>query len=1275
MRKGRRKFAAAIVLFLMGTSVHAAPPAPPAAGAPMLRMTVELAWRMPASTTDPRLDLELSEGRVVDATAWPLTVRGGLNPTPNPTLPGQVPSWRLGTEAAGKVRARLEAPLGASLAFRWGGQVVRLPLLSVLDGPQRLAAPPALEIGVERLPWDAITVGVGRNDGTAAPGAVVPVTVGFNVLTPEPTEVGLSGAVELLPAAGGEPLWRQELREVVATDRLEPASKVLNVPMPLIEGTYVLKVSTSWEPLAGRASTWVGRWIRSLGHPASATEAVRRVSVAVVGPGRVAFESQPVGAEQDVEFLELGRLRGQRASASGRAPLPAGGSESWPIPEAALLRTARGDRLLNRRGVVRGLIGRAGSEAAVLPPADPSGLAWSALGLKVAHPGRPHRLTLTVTGGQPSALGVGLIEPGSPRGRARVMLDACASGPPILEGGPIASFSWLVWPDDPESVLVLLNRDTAAAVQVGTVALTELDALGPPPAVIEPAANARGLGLYLARPELLDRFGGGGTESGAGDALGMALNLGRYLAYCGATIVVLPEGLGDRSKRRSLDGQAAEDPVGPDRLDLLLRVLGRQGNTAWIELAADGPLPGLPPPESSEALARGLVRVDGRGLADGPAYHPLHPEVRAAMSRRVADAIALRKARPALAGLLVRLGQGSTLLGEPNTGLDDATFARFVAENFGPEASRQMPGLGTTDPQRFAARAKYLAGPGRMPWLTWRSRGIASLYTELAETARRTAPGAILAVATPALDDGPSGAEARRVDLAGLPPNQAWRAVGLDLESWPTGEGAPVVLRGICLSADDLAHDLATSPELDAAVAARAGRGLLVGLDGPADPHTPANRAHPARPRPAGDTGLRLAAVPLGDGSGGDELMGHAVAALDARWVLLGTAAVTGFEERVRGFARVFRALPATPQARPIPERQPFGVALRSLPAARATYLSLANDTPYPVRIETLLGAGGATVDDLGRGLRLAPERVAGGKSRLVLDLLPFGVAAIRVGAEGVDATPVTPYPSEAVLTGMHARYEELSAQLSRLNRGPAAGLAGPVNPGFEPSSTPLVQLTAGRSATVPAGWQVAGMGATAELDHAEPHEGRGSLRLETEAAGASVVCDDFAARGQSALTVQAWFRASQPDTKIRVWIEGDGKAQPYRRWSELTVGPEWSARAVRGSDLPSEGLDAARIRFELIGPGRLWLDDVKVSGEVASESERQNARRVLLAAMHAYREKRYADFARLAGSHWTRSSVIPSETSPAADPSAAEREEMIRTGKATALPSNRVLR
>jgi hypothetical protein len=56
--------------------------------------------------------------------------------------------------------------------------------------------------------------------------------------------------------------------------------------------------------------------------------------------------------------------------------------------------------------------------------------------------------------------------------------------------------------------------------------------------------------------------------------------------------------------------------------------------------------------------------------------------------------------------------------------------------------------------------------------------------------------------------------------------------------------------------------------------------------------------------------------------------------------------------------------------------------------------------------------------------------------------------------------------------------------------------------------------------------------------------------------------------------------------------------------------------------------------------PGVLWIDDLHVRGEKSSRSARTNAQHMLLAALQAYREERYADFARLAGSHWIRQSA-----------------------------------
>lgn len=125
---------------------------------------------------------------------------------------------------------------------------------------------------------------------------------------------------------------------------------------------------------------------------------------------------------------------------------------------------------------------------------------------------------------------------------------------------------------------------------------------------------------------------------------------------------------------------------------------------------------------------------------------------------------------------------------------------------------------------------------------------------------------------------------------------------------------------------------------------------------------------------------------------------------------------------------------------------------VRNLDGSSETFLEIANNSPYPIRLAGKLNLpAGAPVEDLGRGLRLAPTVQTDG-SNLVLDLLPYGVAAIKIPSPQVKLMAVNSYPSEAVLTSMRARYNELSAQLTRLNHGLSASPAEPANPGFEPN-------------------------------------------------------------------------------------------------------------------------------------------------------------------------------------------------------------------------------
>jgi hypothetical protein len=1225
---------------------------------PPVRLTAEITWKSPPLPTLPgpagaadeasgatAVELEMTAGRVLGAVAWPEPASGG----PEELSDGG--RWRLGTARHGRVRVRVEAPITASLIVRAGPQATAFPIAELAGGPRQTAPGVAIPVHVARLSWDALEVslapGPGADspigaDGTVVPGSTVPVRIAFNVLTAEPSD-GLARLTVELHTAGddAEPIWRYDQTHVVASNPASGSAPclILNVPAPRREGTYGLSIESSWEPAAPAKSSRIGRLIqrhRSSGPGPVATS--RELTLAVLGPplpgalAKAQVKPPPATTAPGtvVETIDLARVRGPRPSATGRAPAPLPGRTAWNVPGEALVEVAFRDRL---RGWMPW-----GADAALLPPADESGLPWAALGLKVPHPGLPHRLTLSVTGGEPSALGVALVVPG---GDPRVLLDSCATGPAVADGSTPLSFSWSLWPGASDLVLVLVNRG-GQSVRLGSVTLEELEDPPAPAALAEShSGTPRHLGLALNGPEDLGRYGPGH------DTIAIGRNLAAYLAHCGASAVALPEDLGpDGASRLALDGQAVEDVLGPQRLGLLLRLLAEHQVEAVIELRGDGPLPGLPPADSPEALRRGVVRVDGRGQADGPSYSPLHPDVRAAMAERVRRAIAVRQDHPNVIGLLVRLGAGATLPGHPDTGLDDGTFGRFVRAMLDPRAARAVPGQDLSDPLRFAARRRYLGGPGRAPWLAWRAREVGELYAGLAREVTTTAPGATLIVATPTLDDGPAGRQARLADASGESPLQAWKAVGLDLDQWPLPAEGLVVLRAVGPATEPLSQELATHSELDAPVARRPARGMFL-----------AGAEPPERP----PSTLVLAAAPPGTA---DEPLGHALAALDAQWVLLSATAVSGREASVGQFARVFRALPAAaePLARPLAPES--GVAARAWSAGGLTFLGLANDTPYTIRLDALLrGPADAAIKDLGRDLRLEPRTVSGGRS-LVLDLPPFGASAIRIAGTDTRAETVALYPlNDAV----EAEYRQLSARLDRLAQGLVT--TGPPNAGFEPAAPQagvVTEIGSSRAATSP-GWTVS-EGASAMIDPAGPRSGEGSLRLEAKAAGASVAGEPFAPPGGAEMEVRVWLRAERPDTPVRIWVEGQSRGKPITRRAEIKAQAGWTEQRIRVSALPAGGLESMRLRFELSAPGQLWIDDLAVVGQRPSEPDLR-AQRVLVKARQAFRERRIADFARLANSHWARSAAaVP----PAA---ASASASTVRTGRATDLPRERRLR
>ncbi|MEW4567954.1 hypothetical protein AB1L88_08815 [Tautonia sp. JC769] len=1225
------------------------PTGPALADVPPVRMTIELSWR-PADDDlgraqkedSPGTRLEISDGSVLDAIAWD---DDRLEPSQSRSARRldrlDQAAMSLGSRPRGNVRARVEAPIEATITVATPAEGSwTVPLISLLDGPQRTVLGSGTLFEARRLDWDGVEVQL-PGDGLVAPGAVVPVGVRVNVLTPEPTEVALVLSARLHPVRSDRASWEESRRLVVPTNLSGSVPQQFNLAMPRDEGTYVLEVTASWAPRDLQAEgTRLSRWWRRLRNR-STDVAYRRISLAVINPAAPAPQSGvPVppgrqGADRldvVVDSSDLGRSKGLRPRAEGRlAAEPNRPDSPWTVPEELLVDPPRRDRLWN-------LVGRVGAEPRALEPAGVDGVSWVALPLHVPRPDRPHRLDLAVAGGDPGAMSVAIVAPGN---RPRLLLDARGYGPPIAGPGMPTVLSWGVWPDASDPVLIVVNHSADRPLWLGEVKLVEqADDPAPLPAMRPPADGGRSVAVRFSGRRDLERFGGT-NDLGPDDPIARARHLISYLRSMGASAAVLPAPAGAGWVREALDGQALEDSAGPDPDLALIAALKRARMAVFLEMDLEGrQLPGVPAPEDPRAEELGLVRLDrsGGSEADRPTYNLLRPEVQRAMTQLVVETIrgAGGAHRLPCDGVLLRLGPGPTLPGRPDTGFDDRTYARFVRDAIKGDVA---PGLDGDDPGRFAARHRYLTGSALVPWLTWRSRQVGAYYSSLAAAVAEASPGVSLMLATPGLDDALVGAEARRFDRDGLPPDAAWRSLGLDLTDWPIGDRpVPYVLRGVGTGIGGLEHDLATHPALDGQLVNRPGRGLLIGLD---------------QERAAGDDenapggALRLAAVPPRSGPDGDEVFSHAVAALDVGWVVVSASTLVGQEDRFRRFSGMFRSLPR-PRAGPVGSSS-VGTVARLVTLPDRSYLCLVNDTPYVARVTALVGMPPSSmIEDFERGVAVPVEGVAGG-ARMSVDLPPFGIKAFGIGATGVRLDSV------AVVHDSR-RDAHRSAVARRLQSLASGGSIAHLNPGFEPESLVRQASSGEQKDAEPAGWTTEGAaGASLAIDVVRPRTGQGSLRLSSPEGPATATSPAFSPPGPAA-TLRAFIRTDPPDAAVRVRIESEpGAVAPVHLAADLPQQHrgDWSPLALRAPGLPADGDAMIRLRFELRGPGRLWIDDLSMTGPGLAQ-----ARSCLTAALQAYDEGRFADFARLARSHWVQEAggpIEPEQPAPVVAPLAGE--------------------
>jgi hypothetical protein len=190
-----------------------------------------------------------------------------------------------------------------------------------------------------------------------------------------------------------------------------------------------------------------------------------------------------------------------------------------------------------------------------------------------------------------------------------------------------------------------------------------------------------------------------------------------------------------------------------------------------------------------------------------------------------------------------------------------------------------------------------------------------------------------------------------------------------------------------------------------------------------------------------------------------------------------------------------------------------------------------------------------------------------------------------------------------------------------------------PENAGFE-SPADADQIP-GWTATAAAGSSVA-------IDGAHKHEGARSLRLASTGQPASIASAPFDPPTTGRVAIDLWLRAGERGLpSVRIALEGqqsDGKFDAYGMIPPVAPAGapgRWVQYSFRVDDVPSEGLSNVRVRLDVLGPGEVWVDDLKVFDLPFTDPERFELSKLISLASVKLEAGQLADCERLLEGYW----------------------------------------
>jgi hypothetical protein len=312
-------------------------------------------------------------------------------------------------------------------------------------------------------------------------------------------------------------------------------------------------------------------------------------------------------------------------------------------------------------------------------------------------------------------------------------------------------------------------------------------------------------------------------------------------------------------------------------------------------------------------------------------------------------------------------------------------------------------------------------------------------------------------------------------------------------------------------------------------------------------------------------------------------------------------------------------------------------VTLRTLPRDGRTYVYAVNDSPWKATARVRVSPPGAKLTELATGTTTSRLTRDPGGMAWELAMPPYGMASYWFASSQVTLTDPKVDIDPRAIEELEQRVERLQLLTATL-RNPSA---------WDALENASFEEPAARGASIPA-WSVPrARGVTATIEGKSARDGAQCVRFASTGPAATLVSSAIDPPTTGRLTVSAWLRvtdgARQPPLRLAVAGKLDGR--DYDRHAivggagqSTPIDTQWAQYIFQVSDLPTEGLTDLRIRFDLLGPGEVWIDHVQLFDLVFSKDERiELDTRIIALARAKLRRGEVADCHRLLTGYWPR--------------------------------------